>query len=146
MVFNMNFNALIEPEKPDPEARLTRKAVLWGREDMLSQSVSLFLEIGKTWEVIRVSSDGDIENLTRKIKAVRPEVVILCLDRVNGDYSLPLHLINERLCFKVVTLSLENNVAQVYSKQNLIIQGVRDLLSIIEPENSSNCTPGKEAE
>lgn len=144
MVFNMNFNALIEPEKPDPEARLTRKAVLWGREDMLSQSVSLFLEIGKTWEVIRVSSDGDIENLTRKIKAVRPEVVILCLDRVNGDYSLPLHLINERLCFKVVTLSLENNVAQVYSKQNLIIQGVRDLLSIIEPENSSNCTPGKE--
>ncbi|NJC94861.1 MAG: hypothetical protein FIB03_00755 [Anaerolineae bacterium] len=140
----MNFNALIEPERPDPEARLTRRAVLWGREDMLSQSVSLFLEIGKIWEVVRVSNDGDIGSLTRKIKAVRPEVVILCMDRVNGDSSLPLRLINERLCFRVVTLSLENNVAQVYSKQNLIIRGVRDLLSIIEPENSSNCTPGKE--
>lgn len=142
----MNLNELIEPEKLNMGSIHPRKAVLWGGEDLLSQAVGKFLEVGNTWEVIKLSNDGDLDNLLRMIHLMNPEVVILCQDRINHDSSLPLRLINERLCLRVVTLNLENNSVQVYSKRNLVIQGVEDLLSIIEPEKSSSCTPGKEAE
>ena len=140
---NMKFTE-IEPEKPDPKPTQTRKAVLWGQEDLLSRAVSLLLESGMTWEVLRVQGDGNVERLIQKIKKVNPDVVILCQERANGDSILPLRVINEQLCPKVVTLNLENNLMQVYSRQNIIIQGVTDLLSIIDPEYRSNCTPGRE--
>jgi len=35
---------------------------------------------------------------------------------------------------------------QVYSKQNVLLRGVSDLLSILENGNISNCTPGKEVD
>lgn len=133
MVTKMNLNELIEPEKPDPEPTRTRKAVLWGREDLLSRAISLFLETRMTWDVIKVSSDGNVDGLIQKIGRVKPDVVILCQETVDGDSALPLRvLVDEQHCLKVVTLSLENNLMQVYSKQKIMIQGVADLFSVVE--------------
>ena len=140
----MKLTEMIEPEKPDPKPTHSRRAVLWGQENLLSQAVSLLLESGMTWDVLRVPGDGNVERLIRKIKKVNPDVVILCQERVNGDSILPLRVIDEQLCLKVITLNLENNLIQVYSRQNIIIQGVTDLLSIIDPEYPSNCTLGRE--
>jgi len=142
----MDLNELIMPEKSDYEPALTRKVVLWGRDDLFTQAIYLFLDTDTTWKVVRVSSGDDIQNLFRKIIEERPDVVILCQDRTLEDSVLPLKLINEQLCQKVVTVNLESNQVQVYSKQNILLHGGSDLLSIIENGNFSNYTPGKEVE
>lgn len=128
----MNLTEFIKPEKPDPEPAHTRKTILWGREDLLSRAVLLFLETRMDWDVIKVSSDGGVDNLIQKIERVKPDVVILCQDTVDGDSALPLRVLDEQYCLKVVSLNLENNLMQVYSKQKIIVQGVSDLLSVVE--------------
>ena len=139
----MNLDELITPEISDMEPALTRKAVLWGRDDVLTQAVHSFLEAGTNWKVARVSSSDDIRSLFQKVIEEKPDVVVFCQDRVFEDSMLQLSLINEQLCRKVVTVSLESNQVQVYSKQDFLLQGGSDLLSIIEDGNFSTCTLGK---
>lgn len=145
MAAKMNLNDLISPEKTDPGHSSIRKVIIWGREDLLSQAVSRVLEAGRSWEILRVSSTENIEKLIQKIQTTKPEVVILCQDGVKEDSILPMKVINAQSRLKVVSLSLANNLIQVYSKTDVMVQGGMDLLSIIEPENSSVWTPGKEA-
>lgn len=140
----MDLNKLIQPEKPDMKRVLTRKAILWGRDDLLSKAVSLFLEKSTTWNVVRMFNVSNIEKLIRKIEVVKPDVVILCQAQENSDGALPLRLINERFCPKVVTVNMENNLVQVYSKQDVIIQGAPDLMSVIEAGIIFDCSPIKE--
>jgi hypothetical protein len=132
-------------ENTDVEPMRTRKAILWGQDNLLSESVGFFLESSLTWDVIRVKSDEDVDHLFEETKRINPEVVILCTDRTLKDSRLPLRLIHEQNCLRVVTVSLENNQIQVHSKHNVVIQGVSDLLSIVEAGNFSDCVPGKEA-
>ena len=143
-LIKMDFIDMVEPvEKTNEGPARSRKAILWGGDDLLSQAVGLFLESSMTWDVIRVSSEEGVEKLIQETKRVNPEAVILCQDRV-GDSDLALRLINEQLCIKVLVVSLENNLMQVYSKHNVVIQGTSDLLSIFDSGNFSNCTLGKE--
>jgi hypothetical protein len=109
-----------------------RKAVLWGREDLLAQAVGLFLEAERVWDVNRVSSDGGVDHLIEEVKRTSPDVVILCQERVDEESSLPVRLIQEQLCLKVITVGLESNLMQVHSKHSVIVRGVSDLLSIVE--------------
>lgn len=137
---------MIEPIKDiDAEPAHTRKVILWGQDDLLSQAIGLFLESNMTWEVTRVSKDGNVDDLIEEIQLVKPEVVILCEDRIDEKSTLPSQLINASLCLKVISVGLESNLMQVHSKQNVILQGASDLLSIIESRNSSACAPEKEA-
>ena len=120
----------------------SRRAVLWGRDDLLVQAVGSFLK-NMEWDVIQVSNDGDVEKLICEVKRVNPQVVILSQDRAS-DSALPLRMIDEQPCLKVVTLGLDSNLVQVYSKQNVILQKPSDLLSLIETEHLSTCISGKE--
>jgi len=109
-----------------------RRAVLWGEDDVLSQAIVLLLESNMTWDVIRVSRKRGVDDLVKEIRRINPEVVILCEDKVGENSTLPLRLINEQRCLTVISLGLESNLMQVYSKQEVILEGVSDLLSIVE--------------
>lgn len=122
----------------------TKKAVLWGREDLLGQAVGLFLEAERIWDVIRVSSDGGVDHLVQEVKRVNPDVVILCQERIAEDSSLPVRLIQEQLCLKVISVGLESNLMQVYSKHSVIVRGISDLLSIVESSYFSKTAQEKE--
>jgi len=142
----MNQPDMIDPVgNPEEKTTRSRKVVLWGGDDLLVQAVSFFLQAGKDWDLIRVSNDGGVDQLVEDAKQIDPEVIILCQDRIDEGATLPLLLINEHLCLKVVTVSLESNLMQVYSKQNVILEGGAELLSIIETGNFPRCTFGKEA-
>lgn len=132
----MSLFYMVNPvENIDVEHPHIRKAVLWGQDDLLTQSINLFLEENLTWEVIRVSKDGGIDDLIEEMQRIKPEVVILCEDSLDEKSILPLQLMNEQICLKVISIGLENNLTQVYSKQNIILHGVPDLLSIVETGN-----------
>ncbi len=141
----MNLTNLIGPiANTDPSPVQTRKVVLWGRDDLLAQVIGSFLK-NTEWDVVRVSSDGDVENLIREVKRGKPEAVILCRYKPE-DSTLALRLIDEQTSLKVITLGPDSNQTQVYSKQNIILRGSADLLSIIEKEKFSSCTSEEEAE
>jgi len=123
-----------------------RNIILWGRDDLLSQAVDLFLQTSQSWDVIRLSSDIGEERLIQETRRINPDVVVLCRDRVDEDSSLPLRLIDEQVCLRVVTVGLESNLMQVYSKHNVILQGASELLSIVESGNYPNNTFAKEVE
>jgi len=142
----MDITNLIDPTgNTDAEPTSARKAILWGQDTLLSQAVEMFLEESMTWNVIRISSDEGSEKLFQETREIDPEVVILCIDRFDEGSSLPLQLIDQQMNLKVVTLGLESNLMQVYSRQNVILQGVSDLLSIVKTRNFSDCTLEKEA-
>jgi len=122
----------------------TRKAILWGREDLLGQAVGLFLEAEKLWDVMRVSSESGVDHLVQEVKRVNPDVVILCQERIGEDPSLPVRLIQEQLCLKVISVGLESNLMQVHSKHSVIVKGISDLLSIVESGYFSKIAQEKE--
>jgi len=144
MVVKTNFKELIELMKSDSEPAQRRKVILCGRDDLLTQAVHLFLESRTQWNVIRVLSDVHGPEIIPEITGSKPDVVILCQDRVFEDSILPLRLISEELCQKVVTVNLENNQLQVYSKKDIVIKEVSDLLCVIEGDIFSNCIPSQE--
>lgn len=134
-----------QEEGQTPASAPLHKALIWGRENLLAHSVELFLDASRKWQVIRVSpEDGDFD-LVEAAARISPEVVILCADGQGGDSVLPLRLIEVFPCLKVVVIGLESNLLQVYSRQHVMIEGVSDLLSILETGNFSDCALEKEA-
>ena len=124
----------------------SQKAILWGQVDVLAQAVSAFLQKSIIWDVIQIQGDEGIEKLIEVTKQVNPDVVILCQEKMGDHASLPIQLIQEQLCLKVVIVGLESNLMQVYSKHNIIFKGDSDFLSIVGTGIFSNCTSGKEVE
>ena len=137
----------VEPIKTmNVKSAFPRKVILWGGDDLLSHAVALFLQKSQIIDVIQVSRDVGVENLIETMQKITPEVIFLCLNTVDEYPTLPLRLINEQVCLQVVTVGLESNLMQVYSKHNIHLKGASELLSIVESGNFPICTSGKEVD
>jgi hypothetical protein len=141
----MNLTELLGPiENKDSRHSRSRTAMIWGPDDLLTQAMEFFLKAEETWQVIRISADQSIDDLSEQIKRIQPEVIILHTGNCASDTSLPVQLIQEYPNVRVITASLENNQMQVYSKQSIRLRKASDLLSIIEDRNLSNHPVEKE--
>ena len=109
----------------------TKKIVLWGQEDLLSSSVELFLTAQKGWHVLKISQEENFEALVLEVEEFHPDVVII----QQGDYaskSYPLmKLIQNHPKLKVITVSLRDNMMEVYSKENVLIESASDFISVV---------------
>ena len=117
----------------------SRTIVLWGREDLLSSSVELFLTSQKGWKVISISNEENFEALILAVNKVRPDVVIIQQgDRSSDSYPL-MKLIQNHPGLRVITVSLKDNLMEVYSKQDVLVKSASDLISMVEtaPTNAS---------
>jgi hypothetical protein len=142
----MNLTDLIGPvENTDPELTVSHKAILWGQDDLLVQAVDSFLK-EMAWEVTHISNNESIESLIHETKRIGAGVVILCQYKSDDDAALPWRLINEQLCLKVVTIGMDTNLLHVYSRQDVILKGTADLLSILGARQLPGCTCEKEVE
>ena len=56
----------------------SRKAILWGLEDVFGWAVEFFLGAKNGWEVIRISEREGIDSLIQAIKAASPEAIFFC--------------------------------------------------------------------
>jgi len=110
----------------------SKTIVLWGREDLLSSSVEHFLTEQKRWEVINISDEENFEALIKAVDKVDPEVVIIHQgDHPKNSYPL-MKLIQAHPNLKVITVSLKDNLMEVYSKQNVLVRSGSDLISAVE--------------
>ena len=117
----------------------SKKIVLWGREDLLSSSVELFLTAQKGWAVVSISNEENFEALILAVDKVHPDVVIIQQgDRSSNSYPL-MKLIQDHPGLRVITVSLNNNLMEVYSKQDVLVKSASDLISMVEtaPANAS---------
>ena len=110
----------------------SKTIVLWGREDLLSSSVEIFLTAQKGWHVVSISDEENFEALSKAVDKVNPEVIIIH----QGDHprnSDPLmKLIQAHPGLRVITVSLKDNLLEVYSKQNILVRSGLDLISAVE--------------
>jgi hypothetical protein len=139
----MNFTELLRPIESST-SKYPQKAVLWGPESLLVHSVEHFLQAGKTWEVVKLTNDRGVDYLLEQVKNLKPAVVILCQEKDASDVALLAQLAQVQTCSKVVIVSMESNLMQVYSRQHVIMHDVSDLLSVIDDKYFPNTQPSKE--
>jgi len=110
----------------------SKTIVMWGREDLLSSSVELFLTNQKGWEVISISNEESFNALLEAVDKMHPDVVIIHQGDRSANSSLPMQLIQDHPGLKVITLSLQDNLMEVYSKQKILVKAASDLISVVE--------------
>ena len=108
--------------------------VLWGRGDLLSSSVELFLTTQKGWHVFNLQNDENLETLIKTVDELNPEVVIIHQWDRAGALNLPTNLLQGRPGLKVITVNPENNVLEVYSKQDIMVKSASDLISVVNTD------------
>lgn len=106
--------------------------ILWGLENVIGEAVEMCLSSHKGWEVIRILNNQNIECLNDRIEELNPEVTIIHLGNSCQDSDLALKLIHQYPGLKVITVSLEQNRMEVYSKQEINVNGISDLLTVVE--------------
>jgi len=106
--------------------------VLWDRGDLLSSSVELFLTAQKGWHVFNLPNDENLEILKKTVDELNPDVVILHRWDRSNNVNLPTILLHDHPGLKVITVNPENSLLEVYSKQNIMVKSVTDLISVIE--------------
>lgn len=113
-----------------------KTAILWGRDDVLSRAIELFLSSNKDWEVITIRDTQPLKRLQKTIEDRDPQVVIIHQGDIRAsskdEKGLPLDLIQKHPGIKVITVSLENNTAEVFNKQQVYIQEICDLLKTLD--------------
>jgi hypothetical protein len=133
----------------------TKKVILWGQDELLTKAMEILLgaEQAERWEVIRVSARQCACALVEQVQKIQPDLVILYQSK-RRDASDPLvalleehpelRMIADQPHLRLITVSLENNVMQVYSKQSITVRKVSDLLSVIDDRNFSENPIAKE--
>ena len=119
-------------EDKDPGRGPSQKAILWGRDDLLARALESFLAARGTWEIIRILPEQGEDYLLEQAKKIQPKVIILYPGDCAAENDLPIRLIQNQPVLRVATVSMENNLIEIYQKYNRIIRESSDLLSIIE--------------
>jgi|SRR6185436_12551775 hypothetical protein len=127
----MNFSELLGPIENSTSAPLP-KALLWGPASFLVDSVEFFLKARGSWTVVKISSDCGVDYLVQQVQTVKPKVVVLCQEKDVSDAALLMQLAQIQTCTKVIAVSMESNLVQVYSKNNFMMRDVSDLLDVVD--------------
>ncbi len=129
----MDLMNLLDPvENKDPISVPSRKAIVWGHDDLLTQAMKFFLEEEETLQVIQIYEEQGIDFLVEQTMQIKPEVVILHPGTCTAQNDLLIRLFQTQSTAKVITVSLENNLMQVFCKQSITLRHVSDLLSVVE--------------
>ena len=110
----------------------SRKAILWGLEDLLGWTVEFFLGTKHGWEVINISKREDIDNLIQEVEKVCPDVIIFCKDDCENDADALMKLLQSCPEGKVISVNRENNAIEIFKKQEIWLKEVSDLMTAID--------------
>lgn len=105
--------------------------VVWGREDILISSIKLFLAVQEDWTVVSITSQEELDALVLNPDAKQPDIVVIHQGCHNSPEDFPLQLLQEHPTIKVIMVSLEDNLMDVYSKQKVLLRDASDLISAI---------------
>ncbi|MCL4561976.1 MAG: hypothetical protein M1281_15375 [Chloroflexi bacterium] len=110
----------------------TKKIILCGQNDLLGEVVELFMSSRKGWEVIKISENTTLDQLSRAIQQHHPNAVIYYQRESTYRECSPMELIRQFPELKVVNVGLDNNMIEVYQQKKVWMNSVSDLLSALE--------------
>ena len=112
----------------------SKMIVIWDREDILSSSIKLFLAAKEDWKIVSIANKEGLEALRLAVETAQPDIVIIHEGCQSGPANLPMQLLQDYPTIKVITISLENNLMEIFSKQKILVKQVSDLIGAIEDE------------
>ncbi len=110
-----------------------RVLVVSRRESLLGQTVEHLVPDEMEWKVLRTSQEQCLEELLQKLDKESPNIVIISQDDYMNDKQLSLRMLQE--CTetrKVIMVSMEKNLIEVYSKQKVKVESLQDLFTAVE--------------
>jgi hypothetical protein len=119
-----------------------RSAILWGRDDLLATAIESLLHKTCGWQVIKLLGNQDAGLLAREVEKVQPKILFINKGDSTEEYPPPLHLIQDFPEMKIIVINPENNLVEVYKRENIHIKEASDLLSIIEGDVDSDLKGG----
>jgi hypothetical protein len=112
----------------------SKKVIVWGRDDLLNWIIKYFLTNRKDWEVVSLSNELGIDFLIQEVENINPDVVVVFQNKCVNSLRLLMQLIYARPSLTMITVNPENNAMEVYSKKQISVTEVSDLISIVESE------------
>ena len=110
--------------------------VIWDSEDILSSSIELFLSTKPDWQVVSTSNKAILNSLIMGVGTTNPDIVIIHQGFHNNPAIFPLQLLQDHPAIKVILISLEDNLMDIYSKQKILVRKATDLISVIENDSA----------
>ena len=115
--------------------------VVWGNDDLLGSSIEYFLSGKEGWKVYCVSKEEELDALIQAAGNEPIDLLILHHGDKKDIADSPFRLLQDYPSMRVISISLENNVMEVYSKQKILVQQASDLIMAIENATSSSDAP-----
>jgi DNA-binding NarL/FixJ family response regulator len=115
-----------------------RVIILWKDEDVLLSAIELLLKTKAGWQVVRFADDWEENSLLQIVDELHPDVFIVHEDIFTEKMHLFTKFALEYSKLKILTLSLENNLVNIYNRCTFSIKEVTDLFSIIEDDIPMN--------
>jgi hypothetical protein len=106
--------------------------VIWGGDDLFSTSLEYLLTTKENWKVVSISNKEDLDSLLLVEDPTNLDITIIHQGYLNSEENLPVSLLKDHPAIKVIMLSLENNLLDIYSKQEILIERSSDLITAIE--------------
>ena len=126
---------LHHPDRRSVTMTKSKMIVVWGSEDLLSTSIEFFLATKEDWKVVNILNKEDQQALIQFVETSMPDIVIIHQGCHSVQSNLPLQLLQKYPALKVITISLENNMIEVLSKQKIMVKQASDLITVIENES-----------
>ena len=111
---------------------LSKLIVIWGCENVVNTHIKNSISTRKDWKEVRISELSELD-ATIQSQAETPEEIVFISEESFHKVSFEdLQVIEGRTDIKLITLSFNNNIMDVFSRQAIFVQQASDLLSIIE--------------
>ncbi len=125
---------MLEKFLEDENSIKSKMVIVWGQDDLLSWAVNFFLTSRKDWNVVSLSSERGIDFLIQEVENLNPDVVIVYQEKCFNSARLLMQLLYTRPELTMLTVSPRENSIEVYSKKQIFVQDVSDLISVVEGE------------
>ncbi len=121
---------LIDGSKP-------KVVVVSRRESLLGRAVEYLTADGREWVILRAVDSQSAADLVKKVEEASPDTVVISRDEHTNDQRLFVQLLRDCMGLKkVVVVSLQENMIEVYCKQRIQVKSAQDLFSEIEKQFS----------
>ena len=107
-----------------------RVVVISRRESLLGRAVEYLTADEREWTILRVSDSKTLAGLVQKVEEANPNIVIISREENSHDEQLSVRLLE--VCAdlkKVIMVSLNENLIEIYCKQKIRVNSVQDLFS-----------------
>lgn len=130
-------NAMVTIEKiweqlKDMKTALDKTVILWGKDDVLTRAVEMLLTAKGEWRLVRITEDLDDLSLAQIVEEVTPDVLIVHEEVLNNNARLVVKFVRDYSKLKIITIGLDNNQMEIYSKKRVCIKEASDLLAAIK--------------